>query len=216
MKLKNSFSHKFFSLGPTQNNYSRKSYYQNYLSKYQDGQFYLGLIKKVKNNSAVKTNIEIRLFENKKLNEINIKDIVRKFGKPRYNIICKKLLGIKIMLFKQNVGAHKTKLEFHFKDEILFFYSYTFSNINNVDKNEIIQIIQDKYLDKGSSYEKVNRYIIDKSNNIIFLNDDIRFSIYYLCDNKVDLEQIQKFIYLQKEEKQIAQETNRKVLHNIL
>jgi hypothetical protein len=219
MKTKNSFFRNINPLKSSREDYSRKSYYRSYLSKYQDGKFYLTLIEEIKSKAEIKTNIDVKLIKDKKLKEINLTDIVREFGEPLHKVICKDLLGIQILLFKQSLGGYKTKLEFHFLNDILFFYSYTFSNIKNEEKNDIIQIIKQKYLNERS-YDIVNNYIVDKENNMILLNDNIRFSIYYFCDNKLDLEQIQEVIYLKKGGNQINQETtndmNKEILYNIL
>ncbi len=48
------------------------------------------------------------------------------------------------------------------------------------------------------------------------LNDNIEFSIYYLCDNKIELEKVKEYIDSIKAEKENSIEKNRKILFNKL
>ena len=169
----------------------------------------------LKTLNKIETNTEISLVDNKKLHEINIKDIVRKYGKYNYKITNEDLLEIDILFYRLKLGKHKTKLEFHFFENTLFFYTYTFSHLNTEDKNEIKQIIQKKYLEEESQ-DIFKNYIVDKSKNIILLSDNIDFSIYYICDNKIALERILKHIDLKNAKIKSKEKVYKKTLYRRL
>jgi len=195
--------------------YPRNYYYEKILDKYSDGHFYVNLINNLKKINEIETNTEIRLIDNKKLNEIVIKDIIRKYGKPNYKIICEDLFEIKVLFYRQKLAYHKTKLEFHFCKNNLFLYTYTFSYLNLEDKNEIIQILKEKYLE-GKSKDIINNYIVDKNKNIILLEDSIDFSIYYSYKNNIALEMILEYIDLKKVKDEGKKKRDKEILYKRL
>ncbi len=202
--------------------YPRYYYYEILLDKYRDGLFYSNLINNLKKTDGIKTDTEIRLFDNKIPNEVVINDIIRKYGKPNYKIIYEDLFEIKVLFYRQKLGEHKTKVEFHFFRNNLFFYTYTFPYLNLENKNEIIQMIKEKYLE-GKSEDIINNfitsnlsYIVDKNKNIILYNDSIDFSIYYYCDNKKIMEKIMESIDFMKVKNEIKQKRNKLMLYKRL
>jgi len=196
-------------------NYTRYYYYEMLSDKYRDGQFYSDAINNFKTLNKIETDTEISLVDNKKLQEIRIKDIVKKYGKFNYKITNEDLFEIDILFYKLKLGKHKTKLEFHFLENTLFFYTYTFSHLNAEDKNEIKQIIQKKYLEE-KTLNLFKNYIIDKNKNIIILNENIDFSISYLCNNKIAIEKILKHIDLKKVENETKDKRYNKTLYKRL
>jgi len=196
-------------------NYTRYYYYEMLSDKYRDGQFYSDAINNFKTLNKIETDTEISLVDNKKLQEIRIKDIVKKYGKFNYKITNEDLFEIDILFYKLKLGKHKTKLEFHFFENTLFFYTYTFSHLNAEDKNEIKQIIQKKYLEE-KTLNLFKNYIVDKNKNIIILNENIDFSISYLCNNKIAIEKILKHIDLKKVENETMDKRYNKTLYKRL
>ncbi|MCK5814519.1 MAG: hypothetical protein KAH07_01100 [Flavobacteriaceae bacterium] len=196
--------------------YSSKRYYQSTLiKKYDDGKFYISLIKKIKNKNEIKTNVDIQLLGAKKLNEIDVKSVVRRYGKPNSKFVFKNLLGIEVLIFKRKIGAYKYHLEFHFFNNNLFFYTYIFLDFNK--EKDITEMIKEKYIDETNQlYDKKNNFIIDKNNNIILLNDNIPFSVYYLCDNKIVLDKITKHLDLTKTNIKNKHTKHKKTLYNEL
>jgi len=164
--------------------YNPKNYYiEKLVNKYRNGKFYFNLIERVEKMDEIKTNVVIEFIDNKKLNEVVINDVIKEYGSSNYKIISEDLLGVEILFYKLKLGEYKMKLEFHFFNDKLFFYSYTFSMNSVKNKNEIIKIIKDKYSVQGLS-DKGKNYIIDDNKNMILSNHDINFSIYYLCNPK--------------------------------
>jgi len=97
----------------------------------------------------------------------------------------------------------------------LFLYTYTFSYLNLEDKNEIIQILKEKYLE-GKSKDIINNYIVDKNKNIILLEDSIDFSIYYSYKNNIALEMILEYIDLKKVKDEGKKKRDKEILYKRL
>jgi len=195
--------------------YPRDYYYETLLDKYSDGEFYSNLITNLNVLNGIKVNAEIRHLNNKTFNRTVIKDIIKKYGKPNYKIIYKDLLEIKILFYKHKISRHKTKLEFHFFKNNLFFYNYTFSYLNHEDKDEIIKIFKEKYFVE-KYHNMINSYIIDKNNNYIIMDDNIYFSINYLCGKNIAWEKILEYTYLKKIKDVNKHKKHRKLLYDKL
>jgi hypothetical protein len=197
------------------NSYPRSNYYETLLDKYSDGKFYSVLINKLKVFNEIKTAAVIQYLDNKILSDTVINDIIRKNGKPNYKIVYDDLLKIKVLFYRQKMGKHKTKLEFHFLKNSLFFYTYTFTYLNFEDKNEIIQILKEKYF-VNKSQDIIDNYIVDKNNNSIILDDGIVFSIYYICGNRIAWGKILEYIDLNKVKDVNKHKSYRKILYKKL
>jgi hypothetical protein len=177
--------------------------------------FYEGFINDLKNRIGVKTNTEIRLHGYEKKSNIYLKYIVKKNGKPNYKATIENLAEVEILFYRIKFGDHKSRVEFHFFNNSLFFYSFTFSHHNGNCKKELIQIINEKYLE-GKPIDMNSNYIIDKNNNVIMLKDDVQTSIYYLMDEKIILDNIFPLIEMIKNKNKNRQKKNRKTLYQWL
>jgi hypothetical protein len=195
--------------------YPRYRYYERLLEKYSDGTFYSRLIHKIKSVKGRETKTSINHIEHKPFKETSITDIIKKHGKPNYKIIYDDLLNIKVLFYREKLGKHKTKLEFHFFNEQLFFYTYTFSYLNNDDKNELVDILEEKYLE-GEKIDMKGDFIVDDNNNIILINDKQDFSIYYICDNRIALESIKEHIDSIKKRARQEKSKYKKILYRKL
>jgi hypothetical protein len=191
--------------------YSRSSYYENLLVEHNNGQLYLILMKDLKNTNEIETNTEIQFMDNKKINEINKECIIRKYGNPNYKFINGALSEIEILIYRQKLGSYKTKLELHFFKNNLFLYTYTFSYLTLKEKNEIIKIIKEKYLERECK-DIINYNIVDKNKNIIMLNDGVDFSIKYSRKNNIDLETILKNNEFQNSKEENKRKRDKKIL----
>ena len=193
-------------------NYSRSYYYNRLLDGYKSIQLYLKLMNDLKNTNGIETNTKIQLIDNKKNNEINKKNIIKKYGNPNYKFICEDLSEIEILSYRQKLGSHKTRLEFHFYKDNLFFHTYTFSYLSPKEKNEIIKIIKDKYL--GREYRDIKgHHIVDKNQNIILLNDIFDFSIKYSNKNNIVLETILNHNEFQKSKDENKRKRDKEILY---
>ena len=191
--------------------YSRNYYYENLLMEHNRGSLYFILMKDLKNTNGIETNTEIQFMDNKKNNEINKECIIRKYGIPSYKFIYEPLPEIEVLFYRQKLGSHKTKLELHFFKNKLFLYTYTFSHLSLKDKNEIIKIIKEKYLERECK-DIINYNIVDKNKNIIMLNDGVDFSIKYSRKNNIDLETILKNNEFQNSKEENKRKRDKKIL----
>jgi len=93
----------------------------------------------------------------------------------------------------------------------LFLYTYTFSYLTLKEKNEIIKIIKEKYLERECK-DIINYNIVDKNKNIIMLNDGVDFSIKYSRKNNIDLETILKNNEFQNSKEENKRKRDKKIL----
>ncbi len=200
-KIKKNYLNFFNLKSSTYPHNSEYPFTQVLLARYGNGSFYCNLIKSINENKKIKTDVEIKLIGNKILNKITLEDIINNHGIHSHQITMNDLLGINIVTYKQRIGIFKVNIDFHFFKNNLFFYNYIFTNLNATNKNEIIRILENKYLDKNLFNIKDN-YIIDVNENIILLDDSVNFSISYLCDKKIVTEKIMKHINFVKKKKE--------------
>lgn len=195
--------------------YSRSNYYRRRLDESKSVQLYLKLMSDLEFTNGIKTNTEIQLIDNKKDNEINKKNIIRKYGRPNYKFICEDLTEIEILFYRKKIGSHKAKMEFHFYKNSLFLYTYTFSYLSLEDKNEIIKIINEKYLEREYK-DIINHHIVDENKSTIILNDNLDFSIKYLDKNNIAFETILKQDKFQKSKDENERKRDKEILYEIL
>ena len=93
----------------------------------------------------------------------------------------------------------------------MFLYTYTFSYLTLKEKNEIIKIIKEKYLERECK-DIINYNIVDKNKNIIMLNDGVDFSIKYSRKNNIDLETILKNNEFQNSKEENKRKRDKKIL----
>ncbi len=138
-KIKASISMFFYKKNGQYSNYN---YYQNRLRDSKGELFYKNLIDDEEKNKGIKTDIEISHGNNKPISKLIKKDIIKIFGKPNHQINIQNSIETSVFFYKQNIGNHSVKIEFHFYKSNLIFYVYTFSNPKK--NNEIIKVIKEK------------------------------------------------------------------------
>ncbi len=196
--------------------YLSYKHYDSIVDKYRNGQYYGNLLKRIKNDKKINSDAEIALVKNKLLNKIGERDVIKKFGKPVFKFNHDNLPNINILLYREKLGKHKVKTEYHFFKNSLFLYSYTFSNLSSNDKSEMLEVIQKKYFN-GDSIDFKNEYIADKNSNLILVNNnDLSFSIYYLCDLKTAFDKISEYMDFKKTEAIRKEEFIKKKLYKKL
>ena len=119
---------------------------------------------------------------NNQFNNTRIKSLKKKYGKPLYNILHEHgEHHIRILFYKRMIEDQKVRLEFHFYDDRLFYYSYTFPYLSHEEKNRFMGQLSKKYgLDHD--YLKVN-CIEDKHGIILNLCDNLGLCLKYLDKN---------------------------------
>lgn len=110
------------------------------------------------------------------------KSLKKKYGKPLYNISHEHgEHSIRILFYKRMIEDKKVRLEFHFSDDRLFYYSYTFPYLSHKEKNKFIGQIAKKYgLDQ--TYLKV-KCIEDTDGIRLKLSDSLGLCLKYMDKN---------------------------------
>lgn len=189
--------------------YPRYNYYQTRLRSSRGERFYGDLFTIYKNNIGIKTNTEIKYDDNQRFSDISRRRLIKLFGKPNYEVQMQNTVETSVLFYKQKFGAHKVKVEFHFFNNNLLFYVYTFPNIKSI--NEITQVIQEKYLE-GEKVDIINKNIIDKNNNKIHVRKSVYFEVYYLCNNKNYFEKLSEAAIILERKNKLKQKNNKEEL----
>ena len=175
--------------------YPRYYYYGKLMEHYEDLSEYFRILTLIESKTALKTNEIIASTEKQIYNQIKKKEIIKKYKQPQFKYkINKKNLKIEIYLYKMYLGSYRVKLEIHMYENKLFYYNYTFaSNINNQQKQEIIKIIQDKYL-HDCLLDESKQTIIDENQTILLIENSLELKIHYvnIMDNVIQVMNIYK------------------------
>ncbi len=175
--------------------YPRYYYDEKLMEHYKDLSEYFRIITLIESKTSLKTNEIIAITEKQIFNPIKKKAIIKKYKQPHFKYkIQKKNLKIEIYLYKMYLGGYRVKLEIHMYENKLFYYNYTFrSNITNQQKQEIIKIIQDKYL-QDCLLDESKQNIIDENQTILQIENSLELKIHYMnaMDNVVQVMNIYK------------------------
>lgn len=172
----------FFSLRGRRDGYNRDHYYHHILDQYKDNSTYLSMYKSCISNKSLKTDVEICFSKLVRFGS-DIKDIQRILGKPSYQIKNISSLNIEILVYRKLIGNHKVKCQMHLFENKLFMYTYTFRYVNKYENEQIMRIIQSKYVPGFVSYAYEN--IIDSLNNCLQIEKKVGITINYFsltCD----------------------------------
>lgn len=189
--------------------YSRKNYYEKLFDKYRDFSFYSNIKISLDEKNPVATERNISLYGKYFYEEIELHDILKLFGKPKYTHI--QDLGdntLKVLLYRTRLGSKKVKLELHLLDNILFFYSYNFSNLCMREKQELLNIICLKYTE-NQQYDYNHKYLKDPNCTALLIEDDVYFRIDYIClGGSKFFDFVNHYIEKQQEEKNRIEKEN--------
>ena len=168
-----------------------KDYYQfKLLKQYSDIHLYKKQLSCILNFKNKQNDITL----NSLFDKSDFKSIKKKYGKALYQVEHdhdKHL--IKILFYKRIISDQKVKLEFHFCDDKLFYYNYTFPYLGEQEKNELIHSLCKKYnLESAHLYDEC---IIDSNQIAIRIKDQLDLTFKYL-DTKSDfIDYIEKYNY---------------------
>ena len=211
--------HRFFQLFNKNNgryNNLGYYYYECLANRYNNERSYLTFISDLESQSPLFTENEISLSAPKIFSETNIKYILKNYGKPHFRVTQKQdVFEVEILFYRIFIGKYKTKLELHFYNDQLFFFCYTFSYLKEENTQEIISIMQEKYLE-GKPIDTKTNYIIDRHESIIQFCHDVDFTLNYISTrNKIflDLQERHDFIKNKSESQRLR---NREVLKDKL
>lgn len=160
----------------------RNDYYNRIFIQYDDLATYLSLYKKCTSNNWLKTNVEIGFSTALKF-DCTINEVKKILRKPNYHVRNNKDLKIDILFYRTLIGNYKVKCQMHFFENKLFFFNFTFPYLNKSDNNEIINLLQKKYISESDNYAGQN--IIDNFNSCMQISNNVELTINYVsldCD----------------------------------
>lgn len=174
--------------------YSHYSYYQKLIEHYNDLSEYLRVIYLYKSKESLKTNHLISTKEDIGFNTINKKQLLKEFKQPQSkHKMVDNDLNIEIYFYKVYLGEYRVRMEMHLSNDKLFYFNYTFINhLTNHQKNDIITIIQDKYL-KGATFDILTQKIVDKNEVVLHIEDLMEFKIHYMCASSNSIQMIDSY-----------------------
>jgi hypothetical protein len=129
----------------------QRYYYESLFERYKSLSGYYNLIELLTSKEELKTNEVITLMPGYPFN-MKREEVFRNYKNPWTKFRIRKLnLTIDILIYKIFLGGYPAHLEIHVTKDSLFYYKYAFSgDISKEDKQSIIEIIQNKYLDGNS------------------------------------------------------------------
>lgn len=157
-------------------------YYKQLVEKYNNYDFHMESYRKAKQKNNLYTNNEI-LYNTKISFGCTISDTREIFGAPLFSTQSDTFNPLTVLFYKILLGGHKVRCEMFFWEEKLYSLNYTFPYLSSKEKNDIVKIIQNKYL--NCSIDFVNQKIVDGDGNIIMINDIYTFEIYYSVSSNI-------------------------------
>lgn len=197
--------------------YSRHSYYTTLTDQYSDFSEYSRIIDLYKKKEISKTNKIITIQKDQLFNINNKKNITKKIKDPQFKSKIKKNnLDIEIYFYKIIIGGNKVRLELHLNKKKMFYYNYTFSNyLNNQQYQNIIKIIQEKYLD-GLSIDTDRQSIVDQHKTVLNIENTIELKIHYISTSSDIIQTLSTYKESCANKKLKSIEKNHNELRNIL
>ncbi len=194
-----------------------KYYLRNY---YRDKSFtmYYNIASLCKLFDINKEKVETKttIFLNKNINfGSNQHQIKKKLGSPNcYMRRSVNSLDFKILYYRTYLGGHKIKQEVHLYENILYYFNYIFSYLNSSDKEILKKLLCKKYLHEDCKI--MDKVIIDKYGNSLFVTDNVDFTINYLTGDKSIQKEFVALKTIDKINRQKLTEHNQKELLNKL
>ncbi|MDB4297685.1 hypothetical protein N9901_02905 [Flavobacteriaceae bacterium] len=107
-------------------------------------------------------------------------EVVNKLGKPYIHIDDLTIKGIELFLYKTYIGKLKAKLEFHFHENSLFYFTIRIHNTSDQDLKTVGDILLKKY---GITTTSDNLCIQDPNGAVLFSESFMTLKLHYLCKN---------------------------------
>jgi hypothetical protein len=138
--------------------------------------------RKAREKNNLYTNNEI-LYNTKISFGCTISDTREIFGAPLFSNQNDTFNPVTVLFYKILIGGHKVRCEMFFWKEQLYSLNYTFPYLSDKDKDDIISVIRNKYL--NSSIDFASQKIVDREGNLIMINDVNSFEIYYSVSTNI-------------------------------
>jgi len=160
--------------------YIKGAYYESILNQYKNYNNYLDphLSTVGLNTIQIETDILPDFLG------VNEKDMILKIGKPKYVFNTK---NIAIFIYKWRISGINIRCIIHFYNGVVFLVNYNYMPTNENDKNFIMKIFAEKYLNGNiPAITPYNLKIADKNNNIILIDDHFELKFNYLSSRDLE------------------------------
>ncbi|MEN7546713.1 hypothetical protein AAG747_02260 [Rapidithrix thailandica] len=155
---------------------SRYFHYERIAESYKNPKTYIELCKKSTQKNSIRTDKIMSSASRPHFGNTE-QEVKKILGKPIINFKQGLPLKTSIFFYKMLIGGFRVKCEFHFSEEKLFLYKYTFPHLPVPNQQEVQSILQEKYLNQAIDFK--SQKIIDSQGNVILVEDSVEYEIYY-------------------------------------
>jgi hypothetical protein len=157
------------------------SYYEVILEEYLNVEKYIEISNQVSHMESIDTNVDIQPA----LLGTGTKEIISIKGTPSHVL---KEKNIVIYVYKWRLNGINSRCTVHFYNDKAFLVKYHYDSLKLNDKKFVTNAIAQKYLNQNDSGDKIiNTKIIDKSNNMIFIDKVLEgYKVSYLGNQQAD------------------------------
>ena len=192
--------------------YRRGHYYDQLVSDYSKISSYLCLNKI--NSEKNKLPIEVPIGN---FSEMTPKMIKNTYGRPYFRIVNNfKSFKTKILCYRVKIGGHKVRLELHFFEGNVLFYSYTFMYLKNEEIFKITDIFKNKY--KVLKFDTEKDALVDSSDcRVSFLQKQDSLKIQYINGESSEFFSKVNQVYAKQTEREFfrVSRNNEEVYHRL-
>ncbi|MGQ9847457.1 MAG: hypothetical protein ACUVQP_08165 [Bacteroidales bacterium] len=162
---------------------NKRNYYKDYY--YKNIFFAYDFFNRFKAIQAFKNEIFYPLelkFKGKIDFNASKEEVLFKLGKPRYSFEHEDLKHYQILHYKNKINDIKNRSQLHFYYDSFFYGVQLFPYLSSIQKQELIDLLRIKYAIPDN--ETLPFKIKDCKNNILFISDDLNFSLEYFTGNE--------------------------------
>ncbi len=172
----------FFWKKRSKKTYHSKDYYKQKLDQYKDLSGYCNILVVLSNKDPIYINTEIDLIHDRQ-SLVSQRDALKRYGMPDCKYpITHNSLKIEILFYRIYIGNYKARLELHFTDDKLFYYSYTLPYINRREEQETLNTLKSKYV-KDISFDYENNSIVDKNLFNLWIERVVNLKVHYFLNS---------------------------------
>ncbi len=145
----------------------------SYLNQSVSEDFYSNIVEEMNKFETLSTKDDIKFFNDCSLGD-EFSAIISKFGKNFY-ILHKTASNTKVLFMTKDTEKHVTKCEYHFKNNRLFFATYSFTDIFGEYREGFI-----KKITAGNAKMNIygaNKAFKDKNSNVLLIEDSMMLKV---------------------------------------
>lgn len=109
-------------------------------------------------------------------------EVLLKLGNARYSFTHEDLRHYLILYYKNKINGIKNRSQLHFYNNSFFYGVQLFPYLSSIQKKELVNLLRIKYsipVENPLPFK-----IIDGKKNVLFISDDLNFSLEYITGNE--------------------------------